>query len=65
MKIKILLPFVFTLAISICVSAHAGEEPQAPNADYETAEKAAERTAALASSLRTLPVNDSTAGISV
>ncbi len=58
MRIKTILPFVVTLAISISPSAHAGEEPKRANteaetsaeakahADHDAAEKAAEEAEA-------------------
>ena len=39
MRIKTVLPFVVTLAISIWPSAHAGEEPKPANAEAETSEE--------------------------
>ena len=59
MRIKTILPFVATLAISIWPSAHAGEQPKPANAeaqtsaetkaksDYDAAEKAAKEVLAL------------------
>jgi len=64
MRIKTILPFVVTLAISICPSAHAGEEPKPANAeaetsaeakakaDYDAAEKAAKEAEAAVAPLR-------------
>jgi len=40
MRIKTILPFVVTLAISIWPSAHAGEEPKPANAEAETSAEA-------------------------
>ncbi len=64
MRIKTILPFVVTLAISIWPSAHAGEEPKPANAeaetsaeakakaDYDAAEKAARAAEAAVGPLR-------------
>ncbi|MBN2473864.1 MAG: DUF1553 domain-containing protein [Pirellulales bacterium] len=64
MRIKTILPFVVTLAISIWPSAHAGEEPKPANAeaetsaeakakaDYDAAEKAAKEAEAAVAPLR-------------
>ena len=64
MRIKTILPFVVTLAISIWPSAHAGEEPKPANAqaeksaeaqakaDYEAAEKAVKEAEAVVAPLR-------------
>jgi hypothetical protein len=64
MRIKTILPFVVTLAISIWPSAHAGEEPKPANAEagtsaeaktkaaYDAAEKAAKAAEALVAPLK-------------
>ena len=64
MRIKTILPFVVTLAISIWLSAHAGEEPKPATAeaetsaeakakaDYDAAEKAAKEAEAAVAPLR-------------
>lgn len=45
MRIKTILPFVVTLAISIWPSAHAGEEPKPANAGAETSAEAKAKAA--------------------
>ena len=45
MRIKTILPFVVTLAISIWPSAHAAEEPKPANAEAETSAEAKAKAA--------------------
>ena len=52
MRIRTRLPFVATLVISICASAHAAEEPQPANAEYQAADKAAKEAEAAAAAAK-------------